>query len=97
VNIEAEIRRILEMKVNPILAGHYGAAELTGYENGVAYVKLTGACSSCPAARFTIEDVVRGEVKEALPQVEDVALDAGVSADMMDFAKKILNKEVKTN
>ncbi|MDR2163538.1 MAG: NifU family protein [Clostridiales Family XIII bacterium] len=95
MSVEAEIRKILEEKVNPILAGHYGAAELTGYDDGVAYVRLTGACSACPSAQFTIEDVVRAEVKAALSQVDDVVLDTAVSDDIIDFAKKILNKEVE--
>jgi Fe-S cluster biogenesis protein NfuA len=95
LSVEAEIRKILEEKVNPILAGHYGAAELTGYDDGVAYVRLTGACSACPSAQFTIEDVVRAEVKAALSQVDDVVLDTAVSDDIIDFAKKILNKEVE--
>jgi Fe-S cluster biogenesis protein NfuA len=93
MSVESEIRRVLEEKVNPILAEHYGAAELSGYEDGVVYVRLTGACSACPSAQFTIEDVVRAEVKAALPEVDDVALDMGVSDDMIDFAKRILNKE----
>jgi Fe-S cluster biogenesis protein NfuA len=93
MSVEAEIRKILEEKVNPLLAGHHGAAELTGYEDGVAYVRLTGACSACPSAQFTMEDVVRAEVKAALPDVADVTLDTSVSDDIIDFAKRILNKE----
>jgi Fe-S cluster biogenesis protein NfuA len=93
VSVETEIKKILEDRVNPLLAKHYGAAEFTGYEDGVVYVRLTGACSTCPAAQFTIEDVVRAEVKAALPAVDDVALDTSVSSDIIDFAKRILNKE----
>jgi hypothetical protein len=56
-------------------------------------VRLTGACSACPSAQFTLEDVVRSEVMTALPNVKYVALDRGVSDDLLDFAKQILNKE----
>jgi Fe-S cluster biogenesis protein NfuA len=93
VCVESEIKRILEEKVNPLLAEHYGAAELSGYEDGVAYVRLTGACSACPSAQFTLEDIVRAEVMTALPGVADVALDLSVSDDILEFAKRILNKE----
>jgi len=95
MNMEADIRRILEEKVNPALASHFGAAELSGYEDGVAYVRFTGACSTCPSAQYTLEDVVRAEIIEALPDVADVVLDLSVSEDLLDFAKKILNKEVE--
>jgi Fe-S cluster biogenesis protein NfuA len=92
--MEEKIRNILIEKVNPVLAAHYGAAELSAYENNVAYVRLTGACGSCPSAQFTIEDVVRAEIKDALPDVEDVVLDTSVSQDLIDMAKKILNREI---
>jgi Fe-S cluster biogenesis protein NfuA len=93
VSAEAEINQILDERVNPVLAEHYGAAELTGYEDGIVYVKLTGACSACPSAQFTIEDVVRSEVMAALSDIEDVVLDTSVSDEILDFARKILNKE----
>ncbi|MDR3225844.1 MAG: NifU family protein [Clostridiales Family XIII bacterium] len=95
MSTEADIRRILAEKVNPTLASHYGAAELSGYEDGVVYVKFTGACSTCPSAQYTLEDVVRAEIMGALPDVSDVILDLSVSEELLDFAKKILNKEVE--
>jgi len=94
-NTEADIRRILEEKVNPTLASHFGAAELSGYEDGIAYVRFTGACSTCPSAQYTLEDVVRAEIVGALPDVTDVVLDLSVSEDLLDFARKILNNEVE--
>jgi Fe-S cluster biogenesis protein NfuA len=94
MDMEEKIKAVLTERVNPILAAHYGAAELSAYENDVAYVRLTGACGSCPSARFTIEDVVRAEIEDALPEVKDVVLDTSVSQDLIDMAKKILNKEI---
>jgi hypothetical protein len=38
--------------------------------------------------------VVRAEIISALPDVEDVVLDTSVGDDLIDFAKKILNKEL---
>jgi hypothetical protein len=38
--------------------------------------------------------VVRDIVMSIVPEVKDVVLDTSVSQDLMDFAKKILNKEV---
>jgi Fe-S cluster biogenesis protein NfuA len=93
VSAETDIRKILEERVNPVLAEHFGAAELSGYENGVVYVKLTGACSACPSAQFTIEDIVKAEIMAGLPDVEDVRLDTSVSDELLSFAKKLLNKE----
>jgi Fe-S cluster biogenesis protein NfuA len=93
MSVEKNIQEVLEKKVNPILASHYGAAELTSFEEGTAYVRLTGACAACPSAQYTIEDVVRAEVVEALPGVEHVVLDTSVSEDLIDFAREILNRK----
>jgi len=91
-DIENKINALLAEKVNPILAEHFGASEFAGYEDGVVYVKLTGACGTCPSARFTVEDVIKDEVMSAVPEVKDVALDVSVSEDLIDMAKKLLNK-----
>lgn len=91
--MEEKIKKVLEDKVNPVLASHFGGAILSGFENGVAYVRLTGSCSSCPSAQYTIEDVVKGIVMEEVPGLKDVVLDTSVSSDLLDIAKKILKKE----
>ena len=89
-----KITKVLKDKVDPILAAHYGGAVLTKYENGIAYVRLTGACASCPSAQQTIEDVVKSVVTGELDDVKDVILDTSVSEDLLDMARKILNKEI---
>lgn len=92
--MEKKIQELLEEKVNPLLANHFGAATLTGFENNVARVRLTGACGSCPSAQYTMEDVVKNILMEALPELHDVVLDTSVSEDLIDMAKKILRKEL---
>lgn len=89
------IQKILEEKVNPILAQHYGGAMLTEYTEGVAWIKMTGACGGCPSSQETIENVVRSILMDEMPEIVDVCLDNTVSSDLLDFAKKILNKEVQ--
>jgi Fe-S cluster biogenesis protein NfuA len=92
--MEDSIKVVLEEKVNPILADHFGAAELSSFEGGIAYIRMTGACGACPSAQYTVEDVVRTEIMEALPEVEDVKLDTSVSDDLIDVARKILSGEI---
>lgn len=93
--MEQKMKTVLEEKVNPILAAHYGGAVLVGFENGIAKIRLTGACSSCPSAQYTIEDIVKTAIMEELPDVKDVILDTSVGEDLLDMARKILNKELK--
>ena len=92
--MEKKINKILLEKVNPLLESHYGGAILVGYENGIAKVRLTGACKGCPSAQYTTEDIIKEILMSEMPEIKDVILDTSVSQDLLDMAKKILNKEV---
>ena len=91
--MEEQIKKVLKDKVDPVLAAHYGGAVLTKYEDGVAVVRLTGSCASCPSAQSTIEDVVKSILMENIDGIKDVVLDTSVSEDILDMARKILRKE----
>jgi Fe-S cluster biogenesis protein NfuA len=95
--MEEMVKTVLTEKVNPLLDGHRGGAELVKYENGVAYVKMTGACSGCPSAQYTVEDIIRSIMLKELPELDDVVLDMSVSQELMDMAKKILSGEIEIN
>jgi len=92
--MEDQIIKVLKDKVDPILAAHYGGAMLTKLDDGVVYVKLTGSCAACPSAQQTIEDVVKGVVMDNVEGVKDVVLDTSVGEDLLEMARKILNKEI---
>lgn len=92
--VESAIRTAITDRVNPILAEHFGEAELSSYVDGVVYVRLAGACGTCPSARFTVEDVIKGEIMDAVSEVKDVVLDDSVSEDILDMARNILKHKV---
>ncbi|MDD4200425.1 MAG: NifU family protein [Eubacteriales bacterium] len=92
--MEEKIKNILENQVDPVLSQHFGGSTLSKFENGVAYIRLTGACAHCPSAQDTIESVVKDYVMGGCPEVEDVVLDTSVSDDLLDMARKILNKGI---
>ena len=75
------------------MAGHFGGAELVSYEDNIAKVRMTGACATCPSARFTIEDIVKGIVMENCGDVKDVVLDTSGAYELFNMAKKIMDKE----
>jgi len=87
-----KIQEILEEKVNPILAGHFGGAKLVSFENGVAKIRMTGACASCPSAQITIENVVKEIIMDSCEDVKDVVLDMSVSEELLEMARQLMNK-----
>lgn len=89
-----KIEHVLDKYVRPTLAEHYGDVKLLSFEDGIMKIKLQGQCSNCPSARLTVEGIIEKEVKEHIPEVERVELIEGVSDELLDFAKKILNKEL---
>ena len=93
--MEEEIRKVLREQVDPVLAEHFGGSMLSRYEDGVAYIRLTGACSQCPSAQETLESIVKDFVMGGVPQVKDVQLDTSVSEDLLDMARKILSGQMK--
>ena len=92
--MEEEVRKVLKERVDPVLSEHFGGSHLTRIEDGVAYVKLTGACAGCPSAQDTIEEIVKNYVCGSVKGVKDVVLDTEVSEDLLDMARKILHHEI---
>ena len=50
----AEIEKILT-KIRPYINGEGGDLELVDFKDGIAYIKLTGACVGCGALGSTFE------------------------------------------
>lgn len=92
--MEEAVRKVLQERVDPVLSQHFGGSQLTKIEDGVAYVKLTGACASCPSAQETIEEIVKNYICADVEGITDVVLDNSVSDDLLDMARKILKHEI---
>ncbi|MDO4942825.1 MAG: NifU family protein [Lachnospiraceae bacterium] len=90
-----EIENILENYIRPQMKEHGGDIQLIDIKNRIAYVKLTGQCSSCPAAKYTMESFVKEELMKHTDILSDVKLHEEVSQELYDFAKQILNRNCK--
>ena len=56
-------------KVRPYLQNDGGDVEFIRYENGIAYVRLIGACSNCPMAQMTLQDGIENALISEVPEV----------------------------
>ena len=92
--LREKVQKILDEKINVQLAMHNGSAELTDITDGIAKVKFLGACASCMASADTFESVVKATIMEEIPAIKDVVIDDTVSQDLLDMARRILNKEI---
>ena len=86
------IEGILDKDVRPTLGEHGGNIELVEIKNDIAYVKMTGHCSGCPSAIYTLESIVKEEVLKNTDVVKDVKLHQEVSDELIAFAKSLMHK-----
>ena len=68
MEIENKIKKVLE-RLRPYLQNDGGDIIFNRYENGVVYVKLTGACSSCPLVDNTLESGIEEAIINEIPEV----------------------------
>ena len=68
MKIEEKINKVLN-KIRPYLQNDGGNVEFLRYENGVAYVRLTGACSNCPLADHTLESGIESALINEIPEI----------------------------
>lgn len=67
----AQIEAILD-HVRPNLQMDGGDVEFVKYEDGIVYIRLTGACVGCPLSQYTLKLGIEEQIKEHLPEVIEV-------------------------
>ena len=86
------IEKVLDERVRPSLAQHGGDIQIEKLEDGVLHVRMHGQCSGCPSAELTLEELVSTELKDAFPELKQVALVTGVSEDLIEYARRIMRQ-----
>lgn len=69
--MKAKVEAILN-KVRPALVADGGNVELVDVKGDTVWVKLTGACGSCPMSTMTLKMGIERAIKEALPEIKNV-------------------------
>lgn len=85
-----QIEQVLDARVRPMLAQHDGNIQIVSFQDGVLRFRMLGQCGNCPSAVVTAEELVAPPLKEALPEIKEVILDASVSDEIWNMAKSIL-------
>jgi Fe-S cluster biogenesis protein NfuA len=69
--IREKVEKAIE-EIRPNLQADGGDIELVDVENGVAKVKLKGACAGCPMSTMTIKWGVERFLKRNVPEITRV-------------------------
>ena len=66
------IKELLDTRVRPAVAQDGGDIVFHGYENGVVYLHMRGACSGCPSSTATLRHGIENLLRHFIPEVQEV-------------------------
>ncbi len=70
--VVAQIKELLDTRVRPAVAMDGGDIVFHGFEDGVVYLHMQGACSGCPSSTATLKMGVENLLKHYVPEVARV-------------------------
>ena len=71
MNVEERINEEIE-KLKPYLQNDGGNIEFVKFEDGIVYVKLTGACAGCSLIDVTLKEGIEEILVSEIPEVKEV-------------------------
>jgi Fe-S cluster biogenesis protein NfuA len=71
MELREQVEAALE-ELRPALRSDGGDVELVEFDDGVASVRLLGACGGCPMAMMTLVGFVEERLKQRVPAVRQV-------------------------
>jgi Fe-S cluster biogenesis protein NfuA len=70
--VAKKIKELIETKVRPAVAQDGGDIVYKGFENGVVFVHMQGACSGCPSSTATLKSGIENMLRHYVPEVMEV-------------------------
>lgn len=70
--IVQQIKELLETRVRPAVAQDGGDITFHGFEDGVVYLHMKGACSGCPSSTATLKSGIENMLRHYIPEVSEV-------------------------
>lgn len=74
--IVGQIKQLLDTRVRPAVAGDGGDIVFHGFERGVVYLTMRGACSGCPSSTATLKMGIENMLRHYIPEVTEVRASA---------------------
>ena len=80
--IVSTIKQLLDTRVRPAVAQDGGDIVFHGYEDGVVYLTMRGACAGCPSSTATLKHGIENLLKHFIPEINEVrAVEGGAEGD----------------
>ena len=66
------IKELLDTRVRPAVAQDGGDITFRGYENGIVFLNMKGACAGCPSSTATLKHGIQNLLRHFVPEVQHV-------------------------
>lgn len=70
--IVSQIKELLDSRVRPAVAQDGGDITFHGFERGVVYLHMKGACAGCPSSTMTLKMGIENLLRHYIPEVTEV-------------------------
>ena len=70
--IVSQIKELLETRVRPAVAQDGGDIVFRGFDEGIVYLHMQGACSGCPSSTATLKHGIENMLRYYVPEVVEV-------------------------
>ncbi|MGB0960401.1 MAG: NifU family protein [Halocynthiibacter sp.] len=70
--IVSQIKELLDTRVRPAVAQDGGDITFHGFERGVVYLHMQGACAGCPSSTVTLKMGIENLLRHYIPEVVEV-------------------------
>lgn len=70
--IVVQIKELIETRVRPAVANDGGDIVYRGFQEGVVYLSMQGACAGCPSSTATLKQGIEQLLKHYVPEVSEV-------------------------
>lgn len=67
-----QIKQLLDTRVRPAVAQDGGDITFHGFDRGVVYLHMRGACAGCPSSTLTLKMGIENLLRHYIPEVTEV-------------------------
>jgi Fe-S cluster biogenesis protein NfuA len=71
-DVVKQIKELLDTRVRPAVAQDGGDITFHGFERGVVYLNMKGACAGCPSSTLTLKMGIENLLRHYIPEVLEV-------------------------
>ncbi len=70
--VVSQIKELLDTRVRPAVAMDGGDIQFHGFDRGIVYLTMQGACAGCPSSAMTLKSGIENMLRHYIPEVLEV-------------------------